>query len=690
MEVEAAETSEGIQTRTLVGSLTISGEMKVGEVITANLAGAPEGVTVKYSFFYAGANDSLQFGTSNKYFIDEEDVGEKIVVRALAEGYDSVIVICDEVKKADVASYTLSTPTPVTYNGKKQLPSGTVNITSGASVTITDGKAEGYEINVKHDPDLEQYTDAGKYFLDLTPATGTTGSAIRVNYIIEPITVTEENVNKYFIIGDYNLAGPIWGGGFESVKGPNDNFVNKFRVGDGDLVNSIPKAATFDVYVSIYGTGNYKADGEGNFKVGTVRFVGSGLTISGTMKAGEEITVTIEDAVDIGDKNVIYNFFRAGSSDGSTLQRGPSNKYILQDSDVGHQIVVSASADGGGYRWIEAITEGVVEKADPLPPSGGNGFTGTVTPSNPSTGTTTTETKPDGTKVETATETKPDGTKVETVTETKPDGSVTETVKESDKNSSGKEVAVTTTTEKDAGGKVTSEIKTSVIANADTDTSVIVTAKKDSAGTVTADAAVTKAGTAAASGKTKGTISSSVVKQIVEAAGTSDVAIAQTVTKADGSKKFTVTVNAKDLVSGEALKIMKLDPKTGDYVLCNAKDYNVSAAGGVALSIKTDGDFILVNEADAKAASDAILKTVKVKDSKKTLSKGKSTKMALDSGLNMKNVSKITYTVSKKSVATVDKNGKVVAKKSGTVTVNAKVRLKNGKTKTVKMTINIK
>ena len=261
-------------------------------------------------------------------------------------------------------------------------------------------------------------------------------------------------------------------------------------------------------------------------------------------------------------------------------------------------------------------------------------------------------------------------------------------MKETEKNASGKEVAVTTVTEKDASGKVQSETKTSVIAKADANTSATVTTVKDSKGAVTATAAVTKTGTTDETGKTNGTISAAVVKQITEAAGTSNVEISQTVT--NGDKKFTVKANAKDLVSGSKMKIMKLDPKTGEYVLCNKKNYAVNAAGDVDLSIKTDGEFILVNEADAKAASDAVLKTVKVKSSSKTVTKGKSTTVAMSSGLNMKNVSKITYTVSNKSIATVSKSGKVTTKKAGTVTVKAKVTLKNGKTKTVTMKIKVK
>ena len=56
----------------------------------------------------------------------------------------------------------------------------------------------------------------------------------------------------------------------------------------------------------------------------------------------------------------------------------------------------------------------------------------------------------------------------------------------------------------------------------------------------------------------------------------------------------------------------------------------------------------------------------------------------------MANVSKITYSSTKSSVAKVDKKGKITAKKAGTATVKAKVTLKNGKTKTVTMKVKVK
>lgn len=56
----------------------------------------------------------------------------------------------------------------------------------------------------------------------------------------------------------------------------------------------------------------------------------------------------------------------------------------------------------------------------------------------------------------------------------------------------------------------------------------------------------------------------------------------------------------------------------------------------------------------------------------------------------MANVDKITYTSSKKSVVTVNKNGKITAKKKGTAKVKAVVTLKDGTKKTVTMKVKVK
>ena len=56
----------------------------------------------------------------------------------------------------------------------------------------------------------------------------------------------------------------------------------------------------------------------------------------------------------------------------------------------------------------------------------------------------------------------------------------------------------------------------------------------------------------------------------------------------------------------------------------------------------------------------------------------------------MENVAKIIYKSSKKSVVSVNKNGKITRKKKGTGKVTAEVTLKDGTKKTVRMKVKVK
>lgn len=276
-----------------------------------------------------------------------------------------------------------------------------------------------------------------------------------------------------------------------------------------------------------------------------------------------------------------------------------------------------------------------------------------------------TETKPG-----TGTETKPEGGKTETTTETKPDGTTVET---------------TTTT--DATGAVTSVTEKSVIAQSSPTTSTTVTVKKNGDGAITsAKASISNTITSG----NKATISSSIISQITEAAGTKDVSITMTVKKEDGTTKYKVKVDAEDLKAGNKLYIYKLDTKTGKYTMVDAKTYKVSEAGNVAVSMKEKATYELVDSKEAAKIVKEIKKSITPKKSLVSVKKGKNTSFTLSSKADKANIKSITYTTTKKSVATVSKSGKITAKGTGTVTVKAKVALKNGSTKTIKMTVKVK
>jgi hypothetical protein len=280
---------------------------------------------------------------------------------------------------------------------------------------------------------------------------------------------------------------------------------------------------------------------------------------------------------------------------------------------------------------------------------------------------TTTETAPATTPAAT-----PAGTTSVTTTET---------------NAAGKVVTVTTTTETDENGAVTAITEKSEIADVAKNTTATVTVKKDGTGTITsATADVTKT----VGDTNKVSITGAVVNQLTEAAGTSDVKVTVTVKDANGKTKFKVKADADELKAGNDLYIYQLNTKTGEYVMVNAKTYTVNKNGSVSVSMTKNKTYELVTAKEAKAIEKKIKATVKVKKSSASVKKGKTTTVALAKGVNEKNIKKITYTTSKKSVATVNKNGKITAKKAGTVTIKAKVTLKNGATKTVKMTVKVK
>ncbi len=271
-----------------------------------------------------------------------------------------------------------------------------------------------------------------------------------------------------------------------------------------------------------------------------------------------------------------------------------------------------------------------------------------------------------------------------------PDGTTISVTNISSVNSAGKKTDTTTSVHYDKDGTVISTEEVTVIENPAKNTTAVVTVKKDAEGAVTAAAAdVKKTGSAEKQG-TKVTVSAAVTAQIKEAAGTDRVIITTTVTDSKKKKKYTVSANTADLVTGEKLQVMAVDEKTGEYILVNAKTYKVSEKGNVTVTLPDGKNYVLLNAKDAKKATDKILKTIKVKNSSKTVTAGKKTSIQLSGKLNMENVKKITYTTSDSKKATVNRNGKITAKKPGTVTIKAKVTLNNGKTKTVTMKLKIK
>lgn len=306
----------------------------------------------------------------------------------------------------------------------------------------------------------------------------------------------------------------------------------------------------------------------------------------------------------------------------------------INDAKGGKRIGTLSWYDETGMGWSGSNVYGTVELTGK---TGSNGGGSSVNPG-------TSDTKPD---------VKPNG-KQDTKPDVKPDGKQDTTIE-------------------------TSKVEITVSGDKKAEASVTIT--KDAQGNVTS-------ANATVSGS-KGTLTADVVKQLTEAAGTEDLTIIVQVKNANGDVKYTVSVSAENVKNNKSLKAFVVNRKTGEYELINSKTYKAED-GNLNASFGKKGDYVLLTTKEAARIEKEILKTIAPKKAKATVKKGKTTKFKLDSKLNQNNVKKVTYKTSKKSIATVNKNGKIKANRKGTVTIKATVTLKNGKTKTVSMKIVVR
>lgn len=453
--------------------------------------------------------------------------------------------------------------------------------------------------------------------------------------------------------------------------------------------------------LTITGTGNYIGTATKEFTISkaTPTITLSNLSETTQAPSGVKATISPEDATAAVVIEYQVDVFENGQITKQWVKARPAIagtypvRAYLPEGTTNLEAVTDANAVTGTYNLTQYTTSTGSSGGSSSGSSGGTRPDGTTVE-------TSTETKADGTKVDTTVETKADGTKTETVVETAKDGTVktvetvtnadgssTKTQKETEKNTKGKEVAITITTEKDVNGQVTGITQTSEIERISGSASATVTVEKTADGKITsAEAEVDKKGASSKQG-VSATLFGSVVSQITEAAGTKSVDISMTVTA--GQKEYTVKADAGDLTAGNKLKVMAIDEKTGGYVLVNAKTYKVSAGGNVKLTLPEGATYQLLDSREAAAVEKKILSTVKAKKTSITIQKGKKAKVQMSSKLDMDNVAEITYSSGKRSVATVSKSGTITAKKEGKAAIQATVLLKNGKTKTVTMTVSV-
>lgn len=174
-------------------------------------------------------------------------------------------------------------------------------------------------------------------------------------------------------------------------------------------------------------------------------------------------------------------------------------------------------------------------------------------------------------------------------------------------------------------------------------------------------------------------------------------AVCQVQVLAPSITSLTVNATAKTLTKGKTYQLKATiqpadaQPSTLTYTSSNPAVAMVSGNGKITAK-KAGSATITVRSANGKYAACKITvknpilaKSVKLNVKSKTLYKGKS--YQLKASITPANTSnkKLTYTSSKKSVATISSSGKITAKKAGTTTIT--VKTSNGKKATCKITV---
>lgn len=260
--------------------------------------------------------------------------------------------------------------------------------------------------------------------------------------------------------------------------------------------------------------------------------------------------------------------------------------------------------------------------------------------------------------------------KTTTKTETREDGTV-----------------VTTTEIRAEDGSV--QIRTE-IRNEKTGMNIVVNVSKNAKGKITsATAEILDRGF----GNVK--ISGEALSEIVKAAGTKKVKTTiKMLTKNDWViREVTVNVNTllKRTVRPKKMKIIEIDPETGEKFVVSKMPFRVAADGSVELDHNElgHGSYELVTADEEAALTKKILRSIKATKQSASIREKQGTYFWFEKGVNWYNVDKVTFSVLNPDVARVSSNGRITGLKPGKTVVKAVVRLENGQSKVIRMTVTV-
>lgn len=190
-------------------------------------------------------------------------------------------------------------------------------------------------------------------------------------------------------------------------------------------------------------------------------------------------------------------------------------------------------------------------------------------------------------------------------------------------------------------------------------------------------------------------ISGEALSEIVKAAGTKKVKTTiKMLTKNDWViREVTVNVNTllKRTVRPKKMKIIEIDPETGEKLVVSKMPFRVAADGSVELDHNELGHGIyeLVTADEEAALTKQILRSIKATKQSASIREKQGTYFWFKKGVNWDNVDKVTFSVLNPDVARVSSNGRITGLKPGKTVVKAVVRLENGQSKVIRMTVTV-
>lgn len=389
-------------------------------------------------------------------------------------------------------------------------------------------------------------------------------------------------------------------------------------------------------------------------------------TISGADKFSDRTEVTITTTP---GAIVYYTTDDTVPTKGSQQYKTP---ITLTETTTIKAIAIKAIAIEDGHIMSDVVGMAFTKESSGGSSSGGDTSGGSSSGSSSDSGSSGSSSS--GGSTDSGSETAPpqedNKNKTTTKTETREDGTV-----------------VTTTEVRAEDGSV--QIKTE-IRNKATGLNVTVNVSKNAKGKITsATAEILDRGF----GNVK--ISGEALSEIVKAAGTKKVKTTiKMLTKNDWViREVTVNVNTllKRTVRPKKMKIIEIDPETGEKLVVSKMPFRVAADGSVELDHNElgHGTYELVTADEEEALTKQILRSIKATKQSASIREKQGTYFWFKKGVNWDNVDKVTFSVLNPDVARVSSNGRITGLKPGKTVVKAVVRLENGQSKVIRMTVTV-